>query len=99
MTQDTFWDTKVLGPKLASKLGGKVHTIVCGAAPLDPEVRGFVREIFGCYFIEGYGLTENGAVGCGTSFANYCREDGCVGVPQPWTGVKLVDVPVWGQKS
>lgn len=93
VTQDTIWDRKILQPKLASKLGGKVHTIVCGAAPLNPEVRGFVREIFGCYFVEGYGQTENAAAGCGTTFANYCEEDGCIGVPQPWTGIKLVDVP------
>ena len=80
-------------PKLQVKLGGRVHTIVCGAAPLNPEVRGFVREMFGCYFIEGYGQTENAAAGCGTLFANYCEEDGCIGVPTPWTGIKLVDVP------
>jgi len=93
VTKDTIWDRKVLTPKLQVKLGGKCHTIVCGAAPLDPEVRGFVREIFGCYFIEGYGQTENAAAGCGTMFANYCNEDGCIGVPAPWTGIKLVDVP------
>lgn len=93
VTKDTIWDRKVLTPKLQVKLGGKCHTIVCGAAPLNPEVRGFVREIFGCYFIEGYGQTENAAAGAGTIFANYCEEDGCIGVPVPWTGIKLVDVP------
>jgi len=89
--RDTFWD-KILAP-IQGKLGGRVHTIVCGAAPLNPEVRGFVREATGAYFIEGYGQTENCAAGCGTVFSNYCVEDGSVGVPTPWTGIKLVDVP------
>ena len=33
--RDTFWD-KILAP-IQGKLGGRVHTIVCGAAPLNPE--------------------------------------------------------------
>jgi len=92
VTKDTFWDRKLLATPQAL-LGGRVHTIACGAAPLNPSVRGFVRELFSVYFVEGYGQTENAAAGCGTIFANYTKEDGCIGVPAPWTGVKLVDVP------
>ena len=29
-------------------------------------------------------------------FANYCFDDGAVGVPMPYTGVKLIDVPSMG---
>jgi acyl-CoA synthetase (AMP-forming)/AMP-acid ligase II len=36
-------------------LGGRVHTWVCGAAPIDPNVKGFVKELFGCYIVEAYG--------------------------------------------
>ena len=93
VTKTSFWDRLVVLPKIRKVLGGRVHTIVCGAAPLNPEIRGFVRELFGCYFVEGYGQTENCAAAVGTIFANYCEEDGCIGVPAPWTGVKLVDVP------
>ena len=78
VTRETFWDRKLL--KLAQdKLGGRVHTIACGAAPIDPAVKGFIRELMGVYFIEGYGQTENCAAGCGTMFANYCFEDGAIG--------------------
>ena len=37
--------------------------------------------------------TENVGCGTGTSFINYQKEDGSVGVPQPWNELKLVDVP------
>ena len=50
----------------------------------------------GVYFVEGYGQTENCAAGCGTMFANYCFEDGAIGVPMPYTGIKLADVPDMG---
>ena len=33
VTKDTFWDRKVL-KVLQAQLGGRVHTIFCGAAPL-----------------------------------------------------------------
>lgn len=99
VTKDTIWDKKILGPKLQTKLGGKVHSMVCGAAPLNSEVRAFVKEMFSVYFHEGYGQTENGAAACGQIFSNYCADDGCVGIPMPWTGIKLVDVPEMGYFS
>ena len=58
--------------------------------------KGFIREVTGVYFVEGYGQTENCAAGCGTMFANYCFEDGAIGVPMPYTGIKLADVPDMG---
>jgi len=95
VTRDTFWDRKVL-KLVQEQLGGRVHTIACGAAPINPEVKGFIREVTGVYFVEGYGQTENCAAGCGTMFANYCFEDGAIGVPMPYTGIKLADVSEMG---
>ena len=66
--------------------------MVCGAAPLDSKVRGFIREAMSVYFIEGYGQTENCAGISATMFANYCEEDGAVGTIIPCGAVKLVDV-------
>lgn len=65
-----------------------VTTVICH--------QGFIREVTGVYFVEGYGQTENCAAGCGTMFANYCFEDGAIGVPMPYTGIKLADVSEMG---
>jgi long-chain acyl-CoA synthetase len=54
VTKDTLWD-KFLLKKVQALLGGRIHTWVSGAAPLNPKVRGFIREIFSCYVIEAYG--------------------------------------------
>ena len=72
---------------------------VSGAAPLDPQVRGFLREIFGCMILESYGSTECCGSGSATSFANYQLEDGCVGPPQPWNEIKLESVEEMGYHS
>jgi len=92
VTRSTWWDYFVLS-KLQNLVGGKVHTWVSGAAPLDPKVRAFVREIFGCHVIESYGTTENVGCGCATTFVNFTKDDGSVGPPQPWNDVKLASVP------
>ena len=70
VTKNTIWDKLIL-KKVQALLGGRIHTWVSGAAPLDPKVRGFIRELFGCYIIEAYGQTETCGCGTGTSFLNY----------------------------
>ena len=72
---------------------------VCGAAPLDPKVRGFIREAMSVYFIEGYGQTENCAGISATMFANYCDEDGAVGTVIPCGAVRLMDVDDMNYKA
>ena len=76
-----------------------LYVKVSGAAPLDPQVRGFLREIFGCMILESYGSTECCGSGSATSFANYQLEDGCVGPPQPWNEIKLESVEEMGYHS
>ena len=49
----SIWNTAL--KKARNALGGRVHTWVCGAAPIDPTVKGFIKELFGCYIVEAYG--------------------------------------------
>jgi len=98
VTKDTIWDRKLLS-LLQAQLGGRVHTLVCGAAPLDPKIRGFIREAMSVYFVEGYGQTENCAGISATMFANYCDEDGAVGTVIPCGAVRLMDVEDMNYKA
>ena len=56
--RDTFWD-KILAP-IQGKLGGRVHTIVCGAAPLNPEEKVeyyFLRPLSLCpYYTKSFSI-------------------------------------------
>lgn len=70
VANNTIWDRFVL-KKVQGMLGGRIHTWISGAAPLDPKVRGFIREIFGCFVVEAYGQTETCGCGTATSFTNY----------------------------
>ena len=56
-----MWDRVVFAP-IRAKLGGRVKTIVSGAAPISSEVMDFLRIVFSADVYEGYGQTENG--GC-----------------------------------
>jgi len=98
VTKDTFWDRYILSV-LQAQFGGCVHTMFVGAAPLDPKVKGFIREAMSVYLVEGYGQTENCGATSGHVFANYCQEDGSVGTIAPSGGVKLIDVPEMNYKS
>ena len=85
-----LFDRIVFG-KIKKALGGNVHSIVTGAAPISPEVMDFVRICFACDVYEGYGQTETCAC-CTVSNASDCQS-GHVGPPIPSVEVKLVDVP------
>ena len=102
--QDTLWDSLVLSA-IQKRLGVQIHTIVVGAAPIEPKVKAFIRETFSTYVVEvkfqlsisvqkfqGYGQTENPGGISGTFFANYHVDDGTVGTVLPCGAVKLVDV-------
>lgn len=39
-------------------LGGQVRAIISGAAPISGQVMGFLRVVFGCDVLEGYGQSE-----------------------------------------
>ena len=58
----SIWNTAL--KKARNALGGRVHTWVCGAAPIDPTVKGFVKELFGCYIVEAYGYVFKFQITC-----------------------------------
>ncbi|PWA65218.1 long-chain acyl-CoA synthetase 6 [Artemisia annua] len=86
----SMWDRLVFN-KIKDKLGGRVRFMFSGASPLSADVLDFLRVCFGCYVIEGYGMTETSCV-----ITNMEVDDvlsGHVGAPLPACEVKLVDVP------
>ncbi|MCV7199217.1 carboxylic acid reductase [Mycobacterium angelicum] len=66
-------------------LGGRVLTSFCGTAPLAAEMKSFIESCLDVHVMDGYGLTEVGAV----------TKDGVVSRP-PVVDYKLVDVPELG---
>jgi long-chain acyl-CoA synthetase len=55
-----MWDRVVFAP-IRAKLGGRVRTILSGAAPISADVMDFLRIAFSTDVYEGYGQTENAA--------------------------------------
>lgn len=57
-TKHAIYD-RLWGKKIAAALGlDSTHTMISGAAPLDPLLHQFLRVVFANNFIQGYGLTE-----------------------------------------
>jgi len=73
---------------LREKLGGRMHTLISGSAPLSKKIAYFF-ELIGLTVIEGYGLTETSAgatvVGPGQV------KIGTVGTALPGTEVKIAE--------
>ena len=68
--------------------------IITGAAPIAPNVLGFLRAVFSCVVSEGYGQTE---VGCGSNITHTNDlSAGTVGGPLQCVHIKLVSVPEMG---
>ncbi|KFM25131.1 Long chain acyl-CoA synthetase 7, peroxisomal [Auxenochlorella protothecoides] len=88
-----FWNRLVFN-KIKQAVGGEVRMMVSGASALSPEVFEFMRIVFDCVVIEGYGMTET------TSGATISIPGdpviGHVGIPTPACEVKLADVPEMG---
>jgi len=47
--------------KVKALLGGRVRFMVTGSAPIDPQVIEYLKIVFCCPILEGYGLTESSA--------------------------------------
>lgn len=68
--------------------GGKLKTLICGAAALDPKIERKYRQL-GFPLVQGYGLTETSpVVGVGTE-KEY--RTGSIGKAVPGVEVKIVD--------
>lgn len=89
-TRNGMWDTLVFD-KAKQALGGRVRLMATGAAPMPAHLHEFLKVVFGCPVMQGYGMTENAAAAVATP-ANYVS-CGTVGVPLPCTEVRLEDVP------
>jgi len=77
--------------KVKAKLGGRVKIMMTASAPISEKILEFLRVVFGCPIIEGYGQTETSA---GATMTNLTQTDcGHVGFPLPGIDLKLVDVP------
>ncbi|KAL0079325.1 hypothetical protein J3Q64DRAFT_1664188 [Phycomyces blakesleeanus] len=85
-----FWDPLIFN-KIKSVLGGRVRTMITGAAPIANDILQFMRIVLGCSLVEGYGATETSAAATGQDLTEYTA--GHVGAPFPANEIKLVDIP------
>ncbi|KAG6621240.1 putative long-chain-fatty-acid-CoA ligase [Phytophthora cinnamomi] len=85
-----FWDFLVFS-KAKRALGGRVRRMMNGSAPLSKEVKEFCQIVFGATMLEGYGLTETGAViSCST---DEIPPGDHIGIPLGNVQICLEDVP------
>ncbi|MCR5035016.1 MAG: AMP-binding protein [Clostridia bacterium] len=88
--------TKKVGIDLGAKLfkdirdvfGGRMKTLICGGAKIDPQILDGLRE-FGFNTLQGYGLTE--AAPMGAFNPQDAPNSRSVGVPFPGQDIKTID--------
>ncbi|CAI5713068.1 unnamed protein product [Peronospora destructor] len=91
-----LWDALIFA-KLRQVLGGQVRMILSGSAPLSADVKEFMKIVFCCDVVEGYGLSETAA---GVTLASGDMPLGPhVGPPLVRMQVCLEDVPEMGYTS
>lgn len=78
-----------IGDLIRDALGGSIHYLACGGAPLDTDLAHFFNGIDGITLIQGYGMTETAAP-CLVNFEDRNRI-GSVGLPGPGISVRLDD--------
>ncbi len=77
---------KKLFNEVTAAFGGKLKKMVCGGAPLNPEMTACFAE-FGINLVEGYGITECSPLVAVTPYFNHKR--GSVGPAVPSCTVKI----------
>ena len=75
--------------KIKKQFGGRIRLFASGAAPLSADLHGFLRQLFGCPVLQGYGMTENCAAAVVQPWGY--EVGGNVGGPIPCVEVKLMD--------
>ena len=82
---------KIIFKNVKNSLGGKIRLMISGSAPLSGEVIKFLRIVFSCPIIEGYGLTET----CGASFSTHPDDSSIehIGGPMPGIEAKIREIP------
>ena len=78
-------------------LGGKMRFMLVGTAPIDGNVLNFLKCVFSCEIIEGYGQTEDSAGILLTRTYDFMTEH--IGGPGYSAELKLIDVPELEYKS
>ena len=79
----------VLGA-VRKNFGGRIKFVLSGGAPIRAEVQKYMRTIFGCPLVQGYGLTET--VAAATIQLYYDHSEGHIGCVLPSVEIKLDDV-------
>jgi long-chain acyl-CoA synthetase len=74
--------------KLMKRFGGRVRLMVCGGAPLSPDLAKILRTI-GLPLLEGYGLAEAAGPVSGDPLAEY--EPGAVGRPLDGVDIRFAE--------
>lgn len=82
---------------IRKKLGGNLRIMITGSAPIDPEVHHYLKLVFGCPILEGYGQTET--TGYATMTWESDLECGHLGGINKYDEFKLVDVKDLNYKS
>lgn len=81
-----FFERSV-GESIRSALGGDLHFLACGGAPMNIDLAHFFHGIDGITFIQGYGMTETAAP-CVINSEIHNRV-GSAGMPAPGFSVRL----------
>lgn len=80
---------KVLFKEIQDTFGGNMRLIICGGAPIDPQIiKDF--DAFGIQVIFGYGLTECAPLAIINN--DFVRSTDSIGVPLPGVEAKIIDV-------
>jgi len=84
------WDA-IIFKKMRALLGGQVRFMVTGSAPIEKQVIDFLKIVFSCPIVEGYGLTESSAGSCVADVDDNLT--GHVGGPFECNKIRLKDIP------
>ena len=74
--------------------GGWVKMILTGTSPIASDVLDYLKVIFCCQIIEGWGSTESFGASTITAFNE--SFSGHVGGPTPNVEIKVIDIPEMG---
>lgn len=89
-----LWD-RIIFSKIKERVGlNRIRLIITGSAPIANHVLDFLRIVFGCTVIEGYGLSETSAAGTMTWESDVIP--GTVGGVTSCNELRLKDVPDMG---
>lgn len=82
---------KLIFKKVKALLGGNVRLMATGSAPIDKKVIEYLKVVFCCPILEGYGLTESSAASCVVDADDPIV--GHVGGPTEGVKIRLKDLP------